>query len=100
MARSRIPIINKRKDAYKLQLMVLKEYEDYLLNIKTTQPDDVEQPYWSNPWFSGLDAVALYGFIATEKPKLYLEIGSGNSTKFTKRAILDHNLLTKQSRHA
>jgi hypothetical protein len=88
-------IINKGRDAYKLQLMVLKVYEDYLLRIKTSQPDDVEQPYWSNPWFSGLDAVALYGFLATAKPKLYVEIGSGNSTKFVKRAISDHNLPTK-----
>jgi hypothetical protein len=88
-------IINRRRDAYKVQLMVLKAYEDYLLRIKTNRPDDVEQPYWSNRWFSGLDAVALYGFIATAKPKLYLEIGSGNSTKFAKRAISDHKLSTK-----
>jgi hypothetical protein len=88
-------IIKRGKDAYKLQLKVLMEYEDYVLRIKSNEPDEVEQPYWNNPWFSGLDAVVLYGFIATTKPNLYLEIGSGNSTKFARRAISDHNLLTK-----
>ena len=88
-------IINRGRDAYKLQLMDLKAYESHLFRIPTKEPDDAEQPYWDNPWFSGLDAVALYGFIATTKPKLYLEIGSGNSTKFAKRAISDHQLLTR-----
>lgn len=45
--------------------------------------------------FSGLDAVALYSFIAEVKPKIYLEIGSGNSTKFVRKSIRDHELATK-----
>jgi hypothetical protein len=50
--------------------------EDCLLRIQTTQPEDSEQPCWGNDWFSGLDAIALYGLIAAEKPNVYLEIGS------------------------
>jgi hypothetical protein len=41
-----------------------------------------------------LDGVALYSFIANNKPNLYMEVGSGNSTKFARKAIVDHNLDT------
>ena len=88
-------IIHARQDEYASTLMLLKEYKEDFLRIQSVQPDEAGQPYWNNPWFSGLDAIALYGFIANRKPKLYLEIGSGNSTKFVKRAILDHKLSTQ-----
>ena len=88
-------IMNKHRDMYSVQLENCKKYEDYLLRIRTTEADDAEEPYWGNPWFSGLDAVTLYTFIASRKPKIYLEIGSGNSTKFARKAIQDHNLNTK-----
>lgn len=88
-------VIDEKREAYRQQLMVLKTYEEHLLRIATTPSDDVAQPYWDNLWFTGLDAVALYGFLAALKPKQYLEIGSGNSTKFARRAIVDHNLSTR-----
>jgi hypothetical protein len=88
-------IINRGRNKYKLQLMVMNQYADYLLKIKTTRADDLGKPYWSNPWFSGLDAIALYYFMANAKPDQYVEIGSGNSTKFAKQAVLDHKLPTK-----
>ena len=37
----------------------------------------------------------LYGFVATQRPQVYMEIGSGNSTKFACRAIRDHGLDTR-----
>jgi hypothetical protein len=52
-------------------------------------------PQWRNPWFTGLDAVSLYGLIALYKPARYIEVGSGYSTKFARRAIRDHRLSTK-----
>jgi predicted O-methyltransferase YrrM len=42
-----------------------------------------------------LDAIALYGFLARTNPRTYLEIGSGNSTRFAARAIADHGLRTR-----
>ena len=44
-------------------------------------------PYWNNPWFTGLDAAALVSFIAWKRPSRYLEIGSGNSTRFARYTI-------------
>lgn len=57
-------------------------------------PLDASQPTFLNHFFLGLDAVALYGVLATRNPGLLLEIGSGNSTKFARRAIRDHALRT------
>ena len=53
------------------------------------------EPFWSNIWFTGLDAMALYTMLATNKPAQLIEIGSGNSTKFARRAIKDHALPTR-----
>lgn len=52
-------------------------------------------PYWINDFLPGLDAVAIYGMIASKRPKQYFEIGSGNSTKFARQAIRDHGLSTR-----
>jgi len=55
---------------------------------------DPTEPCWHNGWFQGLDAVALYGFLATTRPARYIEVGSGHSTRFARRAIRDHGLAT------
>lgn len=53
------------------------------------------EPYWLNSYFSSLDAIALYGLLASHRPSHYLEIGSGHSTRFARRAIRDHRLPTR-----
>jgi predicted O-methyltransferase YrrM len=50
------------------------------------------QPGWLNPWIPALDGIALYGYLAQQRPRRYLEIGSGNSTRFARRAIDDHGV--------
>ncbi len=58
------------------------------------QPADDLSPYWQQKWFSALDAMALYTFVAERRPARIVEVGSGNSTKFAARAIRDHGLAT------
>lgn len=53
------------------------------------------EPSWVNGWFPAFDAVMLYGLLALRNPRLYVEVGSGNSTRFARRAIRDHDLRTK-----
>jgi hypothetical protein len=53
------------------------------------------EPSWSNGWFPAFDAVMLYGLLATRNPRWYVEVGSGYSTRFARRAIRDHDLRTK-----
>ena len=52
-------------------------------------------PFWDNGWLSPMDAASLYGFLAARNPRRYVEIGSGNSTMFARRAIADHRLRTQ-----
>jgi predicted O-methyltransferase YrrM len=58
-------------------------------------PADPEQPHWSNGWLPAADASMLYALAVSRHPRTYLEIGSGNSTKFVRRAIRDHGLATR-----
>ena len=57
-------------------------------------PDDTT-PFWDNGWLPVLDGMSIYGLLATRNPRYYFEVGSGNSTKFARKAITDHNLRTK-----
>jgi hypothetical protein len=51
-------------------------------------------PYWANGWLPAADGLMIYGLLASRRPKRYLEVGSGNSTKFARRAIRDFGLET------
>jgi hypothetical protein len=39
--------------------------------------------------------VAIYSFLVQRNPRTYLEVGSGHSTEFARRAINDHSLRTQ-----
>lgn len=56
---------------------------------------DPATPVWRNGWFPPLDALTLYGLLALVNPRWFVEVGSGNSTRFARRAIRDHGLRTK-----
>lgn len=88
-------IISENRESFADTLRTFLQYKDYLASIpkekSSTQP---QEPYWNNNWFSGLDAIALYGLLVSSNPKRYVEVGSGNSTKFARRAIRDHDLQT------
>jgi hypothetical protein len=66
-----------------------------LLQIPLRAAKASPEPCWMNDWLDGLDTFALYGFAATRNPALYLEVGSGYSTKVVRRAIKDRSLRTK-----
>lgn len=75
----------------------IKSFLFFVPQLSAIKPeaDSSAAPCWKNDWFVGLDAVSLYGFLATRKPARYIEIGSGMSTKFARQAIKDHALPTK-----
>jgi hypothetical protein len=58
----------------------------------SSNPND---PFWNNIWFSTLDAAALMYFLLSTNPATYLEIGSGCSTRFARKAISEGGLKTK-----
>ena len=66
-----------------------------LARISFAEPADEREPWWGNPWFSSVDAICLTTLLVKLNPRCYVEVGSGNSTKFVRRAIADHGLRTK-----
>lgn len=88
--------INEGRDRYKTFLQEVLKYEDVFKSLKTVEEEKNENaPAWNNGFLPGLDIMALYTMIAKSKPKTYIEIGSGNSTKVVRKAIVDNNLDTK-----
>ena len=88
-------LINSNRNAYAALIGAFASHESGLQLIPEEEPDDASSPYWSNGWVMGIDAVSLYVLPSLFKPNLYVEIGSGNSTKFVRRCINDNRLKTK-----
>ncbi len=88
-------IVNKNRELYKNYLNRFLKYREDLLQIPKNGKSNANAPNWINGWLPGLDAIALYGFLCEQNPRRYFEIGSGNSTKFVRRAITDHDLRTQ-----
>jgi hypothetical protein len=86
-------IINRHRASYAQKLNQFLLFTPNFLTIPVTTAAP-EEPCWINKWLSALDSVALYSFLCLNNPLHYLEIGSGWSTKFAKRAIKDYDLQT------
>jgi hypothetical protein len=75
-------IISRHDDAYRRELDRLREYVPHLdLGV--------------NPWLGPLDRLSLYAYICRRRPKVYVEIGSGTSTRIARQAIRDAALPTR-----
>jgi hypothetical protein len=89
-------IIDRGRPAYERTLRAFLPFEDPLSRIPVhADAARPAEPYWVNGFFPSLDAISLYGLLVSRRPRLYMEIGSGNSTKFAARAVRDHNLPTE-----
>lgn len=90
-------ILSQKRETYRDILNTFADLNTLFAKIPRNNPSDelFRGPYWENGWIPALDGIAIYGFVASQKPKLYLEIGSGNSTKFARKAIEDFQLDTK-----
>lgn len=53
------------------------------------------EPFWFNVWFPALDALALTAMLKRHDPGRFVEIGSGVSTKFARRAVSRYGLKTR-----
>jgi hypothetical protein len=89
-------LIDRNRSIYKNFLHTFLSYKEYFLKIERYNDSaNPGEPFWENTWLPVLDAMALYCFLCLNKPKRYFEIGSGNSTKFARKAVKDHDLRTK-----
>jgi len=89
-------IVNREVEVYKKFINEILKFEDVFKSIKSKELESNENlPSWNNGYLPGLDIVTLYTMMAYFKPKNYIEVGSGNSTKVAKKSILDNNLSTE-----
>ncbi|HEX6666446.1 MAG TPA: class I SAM-dependent methyltransferase [Solirubrobacterales bacterium] len=87
-------LIGAQASGYERTLETVGRYADELARIEVTASDPRE-PSWVNGMISGLDGASFYGLMRDRRPARYLEIGSGNSTKFVARACREGDLDTK-----
>ncbi len=91
-----LKIIDSERERYQKNLEDFCSLSAWLKRISNVEdPTNPVCPYWKNIWLHPLDGISIYSFLALRKPELYLEVGSGNSTKFARQAINDHQLATK-----
>jgi hypothetical protein len=89
-------IVARGDETYQTMLSALAGFSEDLARIpEMPSASEVGEPCWANVYFSALDAIAIYGLIGLGKPSRYVEVGSGNSTKFARRAVRDLGLKTR-----
>ncbi len=87
-------LLARGRDRYREQLNQIMAYSEQLSRIPA-HPGSTPEPAWINGYIPGLDGAALYAFVADRAPAMYFEVGSGNSTRFGRRAIRDAGLRTR-----
>ncbi|MEW6068864.1 MAG: class I SAM-dependent methyltransferase [Nitrospirota bacterium] len=88
-------IIDRNRTNYANLLREFIEYKDKFNNIQINFAAKDTDPVWENGWIPALDSMSLYVLLTKYNPTSYIEIGSGNSTKFARKAIIDSNLKTR-----
>lgn len=87
-------LLCSKLDDYEALLMNMRRYSGFFNKIQFSSKE-ISEPCWNNIWFSSLDAATLMYFLLRGNPKTYLEVGSGSSTKFARKAMMDGGLRTK-----
>lgn len=88
-------ILNKQREVFKSQLIKLLSCYDLFETIAPILPVDNTRAAWHNNWISGFDLISLCGLLKQNNPGNYVEIGSGNTTKFARETISYYNLRTR-----
>ena len=88
--------INLHRDKYKAMINKALSLKEAIWTIKDTSKETTAiNPSWNNGFLPGLDIIGIYTMLAEFKPKKYIEIGSGNSTKVAYKAKKEQNLSTE-----
>jgi hypothetical protein len=88
-------LIESGRDGYRRVLNELLGLREALARIPVNSLPDADEPSWTSEFLPGLDTAALYGFLALGRPRMYLEVGSGASTRVARRAARDAGLATR-----
>jgi hypothetical protein len=90
-----LSLLNRQRGAYQVLLKRFLGSVEQLKRIPLLPGGEGCTPYWRNSNLPCLDAVTLYNLLAIHRPARYVEIGSGHSTRFARRAVEDNSLPTQ-----
>nr|WP_321255487.1 class I SAM-dependent methyltransferase [uncultured Pseudodesulfovibrio sp.] len=82
------------RSAFQLSLAHIERYLDRLGEFSMECPEDRDRPRFDQSWCPGLDGAAAYSFVRELQPATIIEIGSGHSSRFMAKAIVDGGLST------
>jgi len=89
-------VIDAKREEYKGLLNKALSLKESIWTIKDSSLEtDSSKPAWNNGYLPGLDIVGIYTLLTEFKPRKYIEIGSGNSTKVAYKAKIEQNLGTE-----
>ena len=89
-------IIDSNRDNYKVLINKVLLLKETIWTIKNSKDEtDPINPTWNNGFLTGLDIIGIYTLLTEFKPKKYIEIGSGNSTKVAFKAKTEQQLDTE-----
>jgi len=86
------PLFAAAEPAFREVLAAIDRYGDMVGRFNGAQPP---LPRWHQDWFPGLDGAAAYALVRETRPGRIVEIGSGHSTRFLARAVVDGGLATE-----
>jgi predicted O-methyltransferase YrrM len=88
-------LFRSQEAVYRTELAGWRSLAGKLAAIDAIADHSSPQPGFIGGALTAQDASLLYHFVASRKPRTYLEIGSGMTTKFARRAIKDTGLDTR-----
>ncbi len=89
-------IIDANRETYRKLLKKALANKKHIWAIRDSKVEtDNDKPAWNNGYLPGLDIIGIYTMLARFKPKRYIEIGSGNSTRVAHKAFVEQDLSTE-----
>lgn len=89
-------ILDRNHKSYLSLISELRTLVPFLRRINPNYSwETAQEPGWIGPPINAIDLAYLYYFVWKYRPSTYLEIGSGSTTSFVRRAITDHSLATR-----
>jgi len=87
--------IDQGRDRYAAFIEAMGGMQADFAAVPLTGTYEDDDPFWFNVWLPALDGMALTQMLRVGNPAKFVEIGSGVSTKFARRAVRLYGLRTQ-----
>jgi len=88
-------LVGKGRERYGALLAEMGDIQADFARLPLGGSYAAREPFWLNAWFPPLDGMVLTQMLRRTNPSRFLEVGSGVSTKFARRAVRLYGLRTK-----